>query len=231
MDTQPAADDPLSDSRLRRAGRGPHLPWQGAATSAGCGHRDALPAALARSGVKAVVHTVARSMQGGSGSVRLLIQEAPPAEQAAGFTGEAAVATAHGLHAHHTYDAPADPYSCDFAAVPGAWTAALPAGSTADQPAEGAALFGTAIAQATIWRHQHPADCGRARFLLHRPQARTLNPKAQFPHRETLGRAQKKRRGLGRKQLSRTICAEGAWLWWWRLDAKALPVRLVRKKD
>jgi len=164
-------------------------------------------------------------VQGGSGSVRLLSQEAPPAEQAAGFTREAAVAAAHGLHAHHTYDAPADPYSCDFASVPGAWTAAPLAGSTADQSAEGNALFGTAIAQATIWRHQHPTDCGRARFLLHRPQARR---RTFLIVSETLGRAQKKKRP-GRKQLSLSICAEGAWLWWWRLDSKALPVRLERK--
>ena len=32
------------------------------------------------------------------------------------------------------------------------------------------ALWGSAEAQAAIWEHQHPADCHRQHFLLHRPQ-------------------------------------------------------------
>jgi hypothetical protein len=116
-------------------------------------------------------------------------------------------------HTHHIYSwKPADPYSCDFSKLQGAWTgsasamAAAPpdgggdggdSGNGAADSADGStqaggggggeanstgssgrggpgggALFGTQVAQAAIWAHQHPKSCANRRFLLHTPQVR-----------------------------------------------------------
>lgn len=111
---------------------------------------------------------------------------------AAGENGTAAGAGRSAQHRHHTYYATeADPYSCDFSVLPGAWTGSATAqGSGPPQPAAddttaagsgdggasptgssaSGALYGTVAAQATIWAHQHPPDCRKQRFLLHTPQ-------------------------------------------------------------
>lgn len=117
-------------------------------------------------------------------------------------------------HPHHMYSwKPADPYSCDFSRVQGAWTASPSAAAAAPSGGDGyagaadgtngstqtdgggsdaestgsagsgggaggetggrsAALFGTKVAQAAIWAHQHPKSCKDQRFLLHTPQVR-----------------------------------------------------------
>ena len=101
-------------------------------------------------------------------------------------------------HGHHTYqDVESDHYRCEFGFLPGAWTDAaaesddystaqpamrhLGAQLAASGPAQtgrpasrGSPLFGTAEAQATIWAHQHPADCSSQRFFLHSPQVGIL---------------------------------------------------------